>query len=33
MKKIVLREDQMPTSWYNVVPDIPNNLARLPKVD
>jgi tryptophan synthase beta chain len=26
MKKIVLREDQMPTSWYNVVPDIPGGL-------
>jgi tryptophan synthase beta chain len=26
MKKIVLREDEMPTSWYNVVPDIPNGL-------
>lgn len=26
MKKIVLREDEMPTSWYNVVPDIPGGL-------
>ncbi len=26
MKKIVLRDDQMPTRWYNVVPDIPNGL-------
>nr|WP_320011869.1 TrpB-like pyridoxal phosphate-dependent enzyme [uncultured Desulfobulbus sp.] len=26
MKKIVLREDEMPTRWYNVVPDIPNGL-------
>ena len=26
MKKIILREDEMPTSWYNVVPDIPNGL-------
>ncbi len=25
-KKIVLRDDEMPTSWYNVVPDIPNGL-------
>lgn len=26
MKKVVLRDDQMPKSWYNVVPDIPNGL-------
>ena len=26
MKKIVLREDEMPTSWYNVVPDIPGGM-------
>ncbi|RUM34770.1 MAG: TrpB-like pyridoxal phosphate-dependent enzyme [Desulfobulbus sp.] len=26
MKKIVLREDEMPTSWYNVGPDIPGGL-------
>jgi tryptophan synthase beta chain len=25
-KKVCLRDDQMPTSWYNVVPDIPNGL-------
>ena len=25
-KKVFLRDDQMPTSWYNVVPDIPNGL-------
>ncbi|MHB1349110.1 MAG: TrpB-like pyridoxal phosphate-dependent enzyme [Desulfobulbus sp.] len=25
-KKILLRDDEMPTSWYNVVPDIPNGL-------
>lgn len=25
-KKIVLRDDQMPKQWYNVVPDIPNGL-------
>lgn len=31
MKKIVLREDEMPTRWYNVVPDIPNGL--LPPLD
>ena len=31
MKKIVLREDEMPTSWYNVVPDIPGGL--LPPLD
>lgn len=31
MKKIILREDEMPTSWYNVVPDIPNGL--LPPLD
>ncbi len=26
MKKVVLREDEMPTSWYNVCPDIPGGL-------
>ncbi|WP_457574754.1 TrpB-like pyridoxal phosphate-dependent enzyme [Desulfolithobacter sp.] len=26
MKKIILREDEMPTRWYNVVPDIPGGL-------
>ncbi len=26
MKKIVLREDEMPTRWYNVVPDIPGGM-------
>ncbi len=26
IKKIVLRDDEMPTSWYNVVPDIPGGL-------
>ncbi len=31
MKKIILREDQMPTSWYNVAPDIPGGL--LPPLD
>ena len=31
MKKIILREDEMPTSWYNVVPDIPGGL--LPPLD
>ena len=25
-KKVLLRDDEMPTSWYNVVPDIPNGL-------
>lgn len=25
-KKILLRDDEMPTSWYNVCPDIPNGL-------
>jgi tryptophan synthase beta chain len=25
-KKILLRDDEMPTSWFNVVPDIPNGL-------
>jgi tryptophan synthase beta chain len=25
-KKIVLRDDEMPTRWYNIVPDIPNGL-------
>lgn len=31
MKKITLRDDQMPTQWYNVAPDIPNGL--LPPLD
>lgn len=31
IKKIVLRDDEMPTQWYNVVPDIPNGL--LPPLD
>ncbi|MBC8208289.1 MAG: TrpB-like pyridoxal phosphate-dependent enzyme [Desulfobulbaceae bacterium] len=31
MKKIILRDDQMPTQWYNVVPDLPNGL--LPPLD
>jgi tryptophan synthase beta chain len=31
MKKIVLREDEMPTSWYNVAPDIPGGL--MPPLD
>jgi len=26
VKKIILPEDQMPTQWYNVVPDIPKGL-------
>lgn len=26
MKKIVLREDEMPRQWYNVVPDIPGGI-------
>ncbi len=30
-KKIVLRDDEMPTQWYNVVPDLPNGL--LPPLD
>ncbi|HSL40564.1 MAG TPA: TrpB-like pyridoxal-phosphate dependent enzyme, partial [Desulforhopalus sp.] len=30
-KKIVLRDDEMPNQWYNVVPDIPNGL--LPPLD
>lgn len=30
-KKIVLRDDEMPTQWYNVGPDIPNGL--LPPLD
>lgn len=30
-KKIVLRDDEMPTQWYNVAPDIPNGL--LPPLD
>jgi tryptophan synthase beta chain len=25
-KKILLRDDEIPTQWYNVVPDIPNGL-------
>ncbi len=25
-KKIILRDDEMPRQWYNVVPDIPNGL-------
>ncbi len=25
-KKVILRDDQMPTQWYNIVPDIPNGL-------
>ncbi|MFW2369096.1 MAG: TrpB-like pyridoxal phosphate-dependent enzyme [Desulforhopalus sp.] len=25
-KKIILRDDEMPTQWYNVVPDLPNGL-------
>ena len=31
MKKIILRDDEMPTQWYNVAPDIPNGL--LPPLD
>ena len=31
MKKIVLRDDETPTRWYNVVPDIPGGL--LPPLD
>lgn len=31
MKKIVLRDDEMPRQWYNVVPDIPGGL--LPPLD
>jgi tryptophan synthase beta chain len=31
IKKIVLRDDQMPTQWYNVVPDLPNGV--LPPLD
>jgi tryptophan synthase beta chain len=30
-KKIILRDDQMPRQWYNVVPDIPGGL--LPPLD
>jgi len=30
-KKIVLRDEEMPKQWYNVVPDIPNGL--LPPLD
>ncbi len=26
IKKIILKDDEMPTSWYNVCPDIPNGL-------
>jgi len=26
IKKIVLRDDEMPSQWYNVVPDLPNGL-------
>lgn len=26
LKKFVLRDDEMPTQWYNIVPDIPNGL-------
>jgi tryptophan synthase beta chain len=26
LKKFVLRDDEMPTQWYNVVPDIPNGV-------
>ncbi|MGW8193340.1 MAG: TrpB-like pyridoxal phosphate-dependent enzyme [Desulforhopalus sp.] len=26
IKKILLRDDEMPTQWYNVVPDLPNGL-------
>lgn len=31
MKKIILRDDEMPTQWYNVAPDIPNGL--MPPLD
>lgn len=31
IKKIILRDDQMPTQWYNVVPDLPGGL--LPPLD
>lgn len=31
IKKIVLRDDEMPTQWYNVVPDLPNGV--LPPLD
>jgi tryptophan synthase beta chain len=31
IKKIVLRDDEMPTQWYNVTPDIPGGL--LPPLD
>ncbi|MEN8256509.1 MAG: TrpB-like pyridoxal phosphate-dependent enzyme [Thermodesulfobacteriota bacterium] len=27
MKKILLEESEMPTQWYNVIPDIPNGIA------
>ncbi len=27
MKKILLEESEMPTQWYNVMPDIPNGIA------
>ncbi len=26
IKKVILRDDEMPRQWYNVVPDIPNGL-------
>lgn len=31
IKKIILRDDEMPTQWYNVVPDLPGGL--LPPLD
>ncbi|MDR3628787.1 MAG: TrpB-like pyridoxal phosphate-dependent enzyme [Desulfocapsaceae bacterium] len=31
IKKILLRDDEMPTQWYNVVPDLPGGL--LPPLD
>ena len=31
IKKIILRDDEMPTQWYNVTPDIPGGL--LPPLD
>ncbi len=31
IKKIVLRDDEMPSQWYNVVPDLPGGL--LPPLD
>ncbi|MBU0485537.1 MAG: TrpB-like pyridoxal phosphate-dependent enzyme [Proteobacteria bacterium] len=27
MKKVLLDENEMPTQWYNVIPDIPNGIA------